>query len=55
MFALRWHNAHLRIACDSQYVGIDVSGKIALVKYGKVFRGLKVKGDLSCNSSQYEC
>ena len=39
------------IVCDTWYAGVDVSGKIALVKYGRGFRGLKVKGKVSCYCS----
>ena len=34
---------------DRLVAGVDVHGKIALVKYGGVFRGLKVKGWSSGN------
>ena len=32
---------------DAISTGIDFSDKIAIVKYGHVFRGLKVKGESS--------
>jgi len=39
----------LKLRRGTDVAGIDLTGKIALVKYGGNFRGLKIKGELVWN------
>jgi hypothetical protein len=47
----RLYKPRVRLSCTlwghADDEGIDLTGKIALVKYGGNFRGLKIKGELT--------